>query len=173
MFTSVLVVIVVVVLIRAFLNRGTDAGNVVEKWKGSGSSFDTLPYKTKKTLMTPAERMLFETLRNVLGQKYDIYPQMKLDKIFDVEYQRQYKYYLGYLRKINQKSVDYVVVNRQTQSPIFAIELDDSSHDTDERRERDNFVGDLFKKANLPLVRFNPGNYKIEEVEKVFSQYLV
>jgi len=173
MLFSILLVIVVVVLIGGFISRGTGTGQGTGRLETSGSSFDKLPYKVKKTLMTSAERVLFETLKTVLGPKYDIYPQMKLDKIFDVEYQRFYKYYLGYLRKINQKSVDYLVVNRQTQSPLFAIELDDFSHDSDERRERDNFVGDLFKKAGLPLVRFNPGSYKLEEIKKVFEQYLI
>jgi hypothetical protein len=172
MSVLILIVIIVAFVIGSYISRSTEIGRNTRGWQTNSSSFDKLPYKVKKTLMTSAERVLFETLKTVLGPRYDIYPQMKLDKIFDVEYQRFYKYYLGYLRKINQKSVDYLVVNRQTQSPLFAIELDDFSHDSDKRRERDNFVGDLFKKAGLPLVRFNPGSYRIDEIKKIFEQYL-
>lgn len=161
----VIFLLTILVLVGISSYKGeSPGGNLLNKY---------CPYKTKKTLMTSSERILFEGLRKVLGSKYDIYPQVNLDKIFSVEYQRYYKYYLSYLRKINQKSVDYLVVNRQTQSPIFAIELDDFSHNYEDRRKRDSFVGDLFIKTGLPLIRFNPGNYKIEEIKKVFERYLV
>lgn len=131
-----------------------------------------LPYEVHRTMMTEHERMLFENLRTVLGSTYDVYPQMKLDKIFSVNLPNYSKYYLGSLRKINQKSVDFLVVKRDTQSPTFAIELDDFSHENEDRRERDNFVGELFNHCNFPLVRFNPGQYKVEELRVVLGKYI-
>ncbi|MGI5841062.1 MAG: DUF2726 domain-containing protein [Patescibacteria group bacterium] len=136
------------------------------------SSVGYMPYYLRQTIMTSHERLLFENLRKVLSERYDIYPQMKLDKIFSVRPQRVYKYYLGYLRKINQKSVDFLVVNKNTQSPIFAIELDDWSHEKQERIERDVFVQELFNRNNFPLVRFNPGGYSEEELRLVLEKYL-
>lgn len=131
-----------------------------------------LPYKIRRTIMSEHERLLFDNLRVVLGTTYDVYPQIKLDKIFGVERQRAYKYYLGWLRRINQKSVDFLVVKRDTQSPIFAIELDDSSHEDENRIDRDKFVGELFKRNNFPLIRFNAGQYRVEELKVVLKQYL-
>lgn len=131
-----------------------------------------LPYKVRRTIMSEHERLLFCNLRAVLGTKYDIYPQVNLDKIFMIERQRAYKYYLGWLRRINQKSVDFLMVDKSTQSPIFAIELDDSSHEAEDRIERDIFVQEIFKRNNFPLIRFNPGQYKIEELKTVLKKYL-
>lgn len=131
-----------------------------------------LPYKVRKTLMSEHERLLFCNLRTLLGLKYDIYPQMKLDKIFCVEYQKAYKFYLGWLRRINQKSVDFLVVEKETQSPVFAIELDDSSHEAEDRIERDMFVQEIFKRNNFPLIRFGRGQYKVEELKIVLNKYL-
>ena len=131
-----------------------------------------LPYRVRKTIMSEHERLLFCNLKVVLGSIYDVYPQMKLDKIFCVERQRAYKYYLGWLRRINQKSVDFLVVDKNTQSPVFAIELDDSSHEDEDRIERDKFVQELFKRNNFPLVRFNPGQYGIEELKTILNKYL-
>lgn len=130
-----------------------------------------LPYSVKKTIMSGHERLLFESLRYTFGSNYDVYPQVNLDKIFRVERQSG-KYYLGWLRKINQKSVDFLVVRRNTQSPILAIELDDSTHEFEDRRDRDEFVGRLFDRNNFPLVRFSPGCYKSEEIKAVFGKYL-
>lgn len=123
--------------------------------------------------MTSHERLLFENHRSVLGPIYDIYPQVNLDKIFSIDYQKQYKYYLGYLRKINQKSVDFLIVKRNTQTPLFGIEIDDSSHEREDRRNRDELVEAIFNKTGLPLIRFNPGQYKNEELKIIFEKYLV
>jgi len=131
-----------------------------------------LPYKVKRTIMTEHERLLFGNLRSVLGHKYDIYPQVNLDKIFYIERQKAYKFYLGWLRRINQKSVDFLVVSKDTQSPVFAIELDDSSHESEDRIERDKFVQEIFLRNNFPLIRFNPGRYTVEELRMVLQKYL-
>mgnify|MGYP000904665139 CR=1 FL=1 len=48
-----------------------------------------LPYRVRKTIMSEHERLLFCNLRIVLGSAYDVYPQMKLDKIFYVESQKR------------------------------------------------------------------------------------
>jgi hypothetical protein len=131
-----------------------------------------LPYRVRKTIMSEHERLLFCNLRIVLGSAYDVYPQMKLDKIFYVESQKAYRYYLGWLRRINQKSVDFLIVNKSTQTPVFAIELDDSSHEKEDRIDRDKFVGELFRRNDFPLIRFNPGQYKVEELKIVLDKYL-
>ncbi len=131
-----------------------------------------LPYKLRRSMMSDHERLLFENLRIALESTCDVYPQVNLDKIFLVERQRAYKYYLGWLRRINQKSVDFLIVDKNTQAPIFAIELDDSSHEKEDRIDRDKFVGELFKRNNFPLVRFNPGQYRIEELKIVLDKYL-
>lgn len=55
---------------------------------------------------------------------------------------------------INGKSVDYVLCNRTSLEPTYAIELDDDTHDKPNRRERDTEVERIFEAANLPLVRF-------------------
>ena len=131
-----------------------------------------LPYKIKKTLMTEHERLLFCNLKIVFESKYDVYPQVNLDKIFYVERQKAYKYYLGWLRRINQKSVDFLIVDKNTQSPVLAIELDDSTHQFEDRIGRDKFVQEIFKQNGFPLVRFNPGQYKAEELRIIFAKYL-
>lgn len=158
------------VIYKKVTNRNVKIDEIDEKKVEDKNYY--LPYKVRKTLMSEPERLLFCNLRTVLGLKYDIYPQMKLDKIFCVEYQKAYKFYLGWLRRINQKSVDFLVVDRNTQSPVFAIELDDSSHETEERIERDVFVQEIFRRNNFPLIRFNSGQYKVDELRVILSKYL-
>lgn len=134
--------------------------------------YDLSLYGVKETIMSSPERLFFESCRSALGPNYDIYPQVNLDKIFKINYFGDYRRFLIYLRKINQKSVDFLVVNRNTQSPIFAIELDDATHEYKDRKERDNLINSLFDYQKLPLLRFDSGNYPSERLKPVFEKYL-
>jgi very-short-patch-repair endonuclease len=51
------------------------------------------------------------------------------------------------------------------QSPKIAIELDGYSHSNPKSFNRDEFVGALFQKFNIPLIRFNNGNYSVEDIK--------
>jgi very-short-patch-repair endonuclease len=53
---------------------------------------------------------------------------------------------------VDRKSVDFVLFDRNAVSPVLAIELDDSSHDREDRQERDAFVDGVLAKAGLPLL---------------------
>lgn len=169
------IIFIIIVCFFIFLKYLNDNGFFTENETTHQEKIITpsyLPYRMKKTMMTDHERFLFNNLRIILGNYYDIYPQINLDKIFYIDCQRSSKYYLGWLRKINQKSVDFLIVEKNTQFPVFAIELDDSTHETKDRIERDKFVGEMFKRNNFSLVRFNPGHYSIEELKIVLSKYI-
>jgi Protein of unknown function (DUF2726) len=56
------------------------------------------------------------------------------------------------LRHINQKSVDFVICDKEFRT-VVAIELDDKTHERPDRIERDEIVEGLFKEAGIRLVR--------------------
>ena len=56
--------------------------------------------------------------------------------------------------KIDCKHVDFLLCDAKTMKPIAGIELDDKSHQREDRKERDEFVEKVFQSARLPLVRF-------------------
>jgi very-short-patch-repair endonuclease len=60
--------------------------------------------------------------------------------------------YLAFHNKVDRKSVDFVLFDRSTISPVLALELDDASHDREDRQERDAFVDRVLAKAGLPLL---------------------
>lgn len=102
--------------------------------------------------MTKIEGDFFKKLEHIVSDQYYVFPQVHLSALLDHRVQGQeWKYAF---RHINGKSVDYVLCNKQTLRPTYAIELDDSSHDQVERRKRDQEVERIFKEANLPLIRF-------------------
>ena len=55
------------------------------------------------------------------------------------------------LAPINQKHVDFVLVNRTDFAPRLIIELDGGSHTNKQRVARDTFVDSVFQNAGIPL----------------------
>ena len=109
-------------------------------------------YERTEQLMTPSENEFFRTLNEVAGDRYYIFPQIHLSSLFtNKTYGRYYK--LGFQR-INRMSVDYVLCDKTTLKPIYAIELDDPSHNKPARQSRDAAVEQIFEDMDMPLIRF-------------------
>jgi very-short-patch-repair endonuclease len=74
---------------------------------------------------------------------------------------------------INQKSVDFVLCNKTSLKPLLAIELDDWSHDRQDRVDRDASVEQMLLAANFPLLRFSDvRNLSHEDVASRISAVL-
>ncbi len=55
--------------------------------------------------------------------------------------------------------------------PIYAIELDDSTHDTDRRRARDHGVDQMLSDAGLALIHYRDvGTLTDEEIIQKFKK---
>jgi hypothetical protein len=139
-----IVVIVVVYLVKRNLSSAPDKIDTEIKPTVS------YHYRRKDFMMTKAENDFFNSLIEILGNEYYVFPQMHLSTILDHKVKGQN--WNAAFKHINQKSVDYVVCNRQYRRPILGIELDDWSHDTDLRKQRDVNVDYIFKESGIPLL---------------------
>jgi hypothetical protein len=60
------------------------------------------------------------------------------------------------------KTVDFVIVNHSTMTPLLVLELDDKSHERLDRKIRDQFVDEVLTSVGLPILhwpverRYNP-----------------
>lgn len=109
-----------------------------------------LPYKKRYSIMTNAEKKYFLYLQEKYGQAYYIFPQVNLDKIIEVTDQKNF---YTYFNKINRKSVDFVLANKETLETFKAVELDDYTHNWNSRKKRDAFVNEIFESIDLLLSR--------------------
>jgi len=140
----------------------------IAAWRSTGRKLQRektkrqFTYTPKDSLMTPSEMDFFWKLHNVVDHRYFIFPQVHLSALLDHHVVGQNWNSAFY--HINQKSVDYVLCSKTTLQPIYAIELDDPSHDRPDRITRDIEVERIFAEANIPLVRFR--DYKnLEQVD--------
>lgn len=123
----------------------------------------TYRYFAKNTIMTERENKFFKQLNEILGNKWFIIPQVHLSALLNHKVKGQN--WKAAFRHINGKSVDFVLLSKETLRPICAIELDDSTHNYKNRVERDAEVERIFAEAKLPLARFkNPEKLSRQDI---------
>ena len=125
----------------------------------AGDSSTPSPYASKGILLSNAETSFFHVLRSMTKDYLAIFPHVALRDLVTVI--DQTNYYTHY-NKIDRKQVDFVLCNPKTLKPVFVIELDDSSHNRPDRKERDVFVEEVLANAKIPLVRV-PVQYNYDQ----------
>lgn len=107
------------------------------------------PYAAKH-ILTKREYKFYQILREIA---YDygciVCPKVGLKDLLAVT---DKKNYMTYFHKIAQKHVDFVICDKDLYV-LFAIELDDSSHETRDAKRRDRFKDRAFAAAKIPLKR--------------------
>ena len=146
---------------KFFTEKQTDDKEEIKK--------STYRYFAKSYIMTQRENEFFRQLNDMLGSKWYIIPQVHLSALLNHKVKGQN--WNAAFRHINGKSVDYVLRSKETGKPVCAIELDDASHDSKSRAERDAEVERIFKAANIPLARFrNPEKMSRQEIVSVIAK---
>jgi hypothetical protein len=116
---------------------------------GEKDSF-SFPYKTRDSLLTPAERDFYLALLKAVANKAVIIPKVGLQDVFYIANKQQY---LSARNRIAQRHIDFLVCEENTLRPLFGIELDDGSHNEEAHKKRDEFKNKIFEAASLPLIR--------------------
>ena len=126
-------------------------------------------YGRKDAVMTSVEASFYNVLLRVAGDRYYIFPQIHLSAL--LTNQTRGRYWKAAFQRINRVSVDYVLCEKQTMRPVYAVELDDATHDTEKRRARDDGVNRMLASVNIPLVRFrNVGGMTDEQIANQFAE---
>lgn len=119
-------------------------------------------YAKKASVMTAREATFFATLQSICNGYFYIIPQAHLslflsEKIVGQDWKQAFMH-------INSKSVDFLVCKRSDHSPVVAIELDDSTHDSNTRQRRDQWVNNALQSAGIPLFRTRQADISPEEL---------
>jgi hypothetical protein len=110
----------------------------------------SLPYKRRDYLLTAAERSFYEVLRDIAGDQLHVFPKVRLlDLLYPPKGTENRQ---GHMNRVMAKHVDFVLCDLQNIKPLLVIELDDSSHEREDRQERDAFVDQALEAASLPIL---------------------
>jgi hypothetical protein len=123
-----------------------------------------LPYRLAEPFASPAELSFYHVLRQVVGNDLTVFSKVSLGDLFYPQTGDRGQNAV-YRNKIDRKHVDFLLCEPRTLRPLAGIELDDISHQREDRVARDRFVERVFETAGLPLVRFPvQADYSLEEI---------
>jgi hypothetical protein len=117
--------------------------------KETSESKITFPYGKKDDFLSPAEVSFFRVLKGELPAEWHLITKVNLGDLFFVQQPHRNQ---AARNRIVSKHVDFVICDAMTMEPLLGIELDDSSHERKDRKERDDFVDKVFEAAGLPLL---------------------
>lgn len=103
-------------------------------------------YEAKDAFITECEKKFFEAIRSVVGENYIVQPQINLASIVNKTTADKYRNELF-------RNIDFGVFDKDYKLLVL-IEINDPSHDREDRRNRDDKVKKICNEANIPLVTF-------------------
>lgn len=158
LFVVVIIVASIVIMFSVFKGKFDDAEN-----KSGEDKRSKYQYKRKNFFMTRAEHECYDALIAAVGNDYFVFAQVHLPTLVDNKIKGQN--WRGAFKHISEKSVDFVLCDKNYISPKLVIELDDRSHERPERQERDKEVERILQNAGLPLLRLeNRGHFNQHEL---------
>lgn len=117
-----------------------------------GDELDVWPFAVMP-IMTDSEVIFFKKLVQALPE-YLIFSQVQLSRIIepsdDAGSDRAF-----WFNRICRQSVDYVVVAKDCQTVLLAIELDDWTHESKVRQKQDDKKDKALASAGIAVVRFH------------------
>ena len=123
---------------------------------------EKLPYR-RKFLLTKNEYWFYKSLKEI-ADKYDfaILAKIRFADLVEVSAEADKKEYIKYFGKIKSKHIDFILCKKDNLYPELLIELNDSSHNTEDRIKRDEFIKKIAEKVGYKMV-FVDGTQNLEE----------
>ena len=131
-----------------------------------------LPYKAKAYLLSRQEQAFYHNLRKAAGGRAAICPKVRLADIFSVKIKNRSEWQ-SHFNRIQNKHIDFLLCDPRSMTPLLAIELDDKTHDREDRQKRDVFVNQVFEAGGLPIIHINSTNIpSTEQLAAMLTEYL-
>lgn len=113
---------------------------------------DILPYR-KKHLVSNREFIFYNELK-MIARKLNlcILCKIRVADLVEVYGTNNNSEYYKYFGKIKSKHIDFALANQENLDIILLIEIDDSSHDKKDRKERDEFVNSVYEKCGYKIL---------------------
>jgi len=115
----------------------------------------TFPYQKQPALFTPAERSFYGVLHQAVGKDFQLFGKVRVADVIAVRRGLSKQAWQRAFNQINAKHFDFILCRPDDLSVLCAIELNDSSHQSKARQDRDAFLATACAAAGLPLISFD------------------
>lgn len=112
------------------------------------------PFRKRK-LMTRSEQALYETIKEHIPEVL-IFAQVQLSQILEHP-KRGSREAFTWNNRINRMSVDFLITNQLFET-LAVIELDDPSHQREDRKKADKKKNKVLKDADIKIIRIPTGS---------------
>ena len=146
----------------SLLVGGTPA--VKEQPKSPKEDADSLKLSRRGPLLSKAEIRFEAALLDAIEPGHRVFAKVRLGDLFIV---RGGPEATGMRNRINQKHVDFAIVDRETLRLRAGVELDDRSHHSERAKAADAVKDEAFAAAGVPLVRITAArSYDVAELKR-------
>jgi hypothetical protein len=119
--------------------------------KADAENAGPLPYAKREHFFSKAERSFYGVLKDAVGTDYVLFAKVRLCDLVKVAAGTER--WQSHHNRIASKHVDFVLCDTQYVRPMLVIELDDGSHDREDRKDRDGLVDRILTAAQIPILR--------------------
>jgi ssDNA-binding Zn-finger/Zn-ribbon topoisomerase 1 len=134
---------------------------------------EAYPYQKSDALFTPAERSFLGVLQQAVRDNAVIFGKVRVADVVEPKPGLGRSARQKAFNKISAKHFDFLLCDKEDLSVACAIELDDGSHNSKRRQERDEFLKGVCEAAGVPLIQIPAKSaYVISEVRNLLPRYL-
>ena len=156
----VVLLLVVATCIKLFVSQSV---------KAKKGDFSLNNYSLVPSVMTNTEMSFYHSLIKAVNDEQAVMVKVRLADIINIK--KGSENYMAHFGKIKAKHVDYLLCNKTDLKPILVIELDDKSHQREDRMTRDKLVDGILKTVGLPVIHYPvKRNYSQKDLISVVSE---
>jgi len=131
------------------------------------------PYRKLDALFTPAERSFLGVLMQAVENDAQVFGKVRVADILATKKGMSASERQTAFNKISSKHFDFILCSKKDLSVLCAIELNDSSHNSKKRKDRDVFLEGACKSAGVPLIQIPAqASYNLNDIRKYISSFL-
>lgn len=126
---------------------------------------DKIPYKVGDKLLTDKELKFYQSLKPITDELgFNIMCKVRLADLAITP--RGIPQYMKWFNYVRSKHIDFVICSEDT-TPLFAVEVDDKTHDNERSQQSDTFKNRIFEGSSVKLLRYR--TWTTEQLKQDFT----
>lgn len=148
MTIGIILLLIVIIIILTIINIKNKSQTIDDN-----DCEENMPYN-KKYLLTKNEWVFYKKIKPICDKNnLHIIAKVRVADIVEVKKGLENKERQKYFNKIKNKHIDFIICNPENLAIIALIELDDKTHENNQRIKSDNFKDKLSNTVGYKLIR--------------------
>ncbi len=140
------------------MNSNPGCLGIFLKLLGQKPAKSEILYKSAGPLLSEAEKLFYSSLQQAFGQTYWVYPKVRLADLINPRAKTRSSEWHTAFNKIKFKHVDFVICHPESFDVLAVFELDDATHNRQDRKDRDAEVDASLTMSGIPIHHIKASN---------------